>query len=65
MTVLPWAASVPAWGFCLTTVLGGAVEFWSVCSLTWNPAYASVFRAFVTEWCLTFGTLTLRRRWTR
>ena len=50
MTVAPWAASVPAWGFCRTTVFGGAVEFWSVCSCTWNPAFASVFRAFVSDW---------------
>ena len=45
VTVEPWLASVNAAGFCLTTVFGGAVEFWSVTSLTWNPLFTSVFRA--------------------
>src|SRR5215831_9612154 len=50
VTVAPLLTFVPAVGSCRTTVFGGAVEFWAVCSLTWNPAFCSVFRAFVSDW---------------
>src|SRR5215467_730908 len=54
----PWLASVPALGFCLTTVFGGAVEFWSVTSLTWNPLFTSALCASGSDWPTTPGTLT-------
>ena len=43
--VAPLLTDVFAAGSCRTTVFGLAVEFWSVCSLTWNPCDTSLLRA--------------------
>ena len=50
VTVAPLATSVPAGGFCWTTVFGLAVEVWSVFSLTLNPLLTSRFRASASAW---------------